>query len=99
MSIILIDNRCIENIHVCKVNNMYRWSIIGQMVPQSCEVGPQYRLQWYIEMDTVYIGKGCSFIWCKPQHYTTYRRGVKHAVHLVIDDWRCTLLFNFDTLY
>ena len=45
-------------------------------------------------MDTVWIGKGCSFIWYKSEHYMIYRQGVMHVVHLVVDNWRCMLMLS-----
>ena len=35
----------------------------------------------------VYVSKGRSFTWCKPQDCATYRRGVMLMVHLVVDNW------------
>ena len=73
---------------------MYGWSMIGQTIPLLCRAPLNGCIWQLIETNTIWMGKGCSFSWCKFHVHTTYGWGVLLAVHLVVDNQRHTLFHS-----
>ena len=71
--------------------------MIGQTIPLLCRAPLNGCIWQLIETDTIWMGKGCSFSWCKFHVHTTYGWGVLLAVHLVVDNRRRTLTVHKPT--
>ena len=64
----------VYTVYICKVNNMYTWSMIGQMIPPTLHEAPLKDCCCFIvKTGTIWTGKGHSFSWCKFHDHMTYR--------------------------